>query len=69
MRTLPRFGLLTAVALLGTGGCQGNINNGMPGTGGSTTGSGGSNTGTGGSNSGNGGSNPGTGGSTTGTGG
>jgi hypothetical protein len=69
MRTLPRFGLLTAVALLGTGGCQGNINNGMPGTGGSTTGTGGSNTGTGGSNSGNGGSNPGTGGSTTGTGG
>jgi hypothetical protein len=69
MRTLPRFGLLTAVALLGTGGCQGNINNGMPGTGGSTTGSGGSNTGTWGSNSGNGGSNPGTGGSTTGTGG
>jgi hypothetical protein len=69
MRTLPRFGLLTAVALLGTGGCQGNINNGMPGTGGSTTGSGGSNTGTGGSNSGNGGSNPGTGGSTTGSGG
>jgi hypothetical protein len=74
MRTLPRFGLLTAAALLGAGGCQGNINNGMTGSpttgnGGSTTGNGGSNTGNGGSNSGNGGSNTGTGGSTTGNGG
>jgi hypothetical protein len=82
MRALPRFGLLTAAALLGAGGCQGNINNGMTGSpttgsggssttgsGGSTTGSGGSSTGNGGSSSGNGGSTTGTGGSTTGTGG
>src|SRR5437763_2815257 len=69
MRTLPRFGLLTAAALLAAGGCQGSINNGMTGTGGSNTGTGGSNTGTGGSNTGSGGSNTGTGGSNTGTGG
>src|SRR5450631_2686164 len=67
MRTLPRFGLLTA-ALLTAGGCQGTINNGMTGSttgsgGSSTTGSGGSSTGTGGSNT------TGTGGSATGTGG
>ena len=72
MRTLPRFGLLTAAALLGAGGCQGSIN-GMTGSttgsGGSTTGSGGSNTGNGGSSTGTGGSNTGTGGSNTGTGG
>jgi len=85
MRTLPRFGLLTAAALLGAGGCQGSIN-GMTGSattgagGSSTTGSGGSSnpgnggsstTGTGGSNTtGAGGSNTtGAGGSTTGTGG
>src|SRR5450631_2794882 len=76
MRTLPRFGLLTA-ALLTAGGCQGTTNNGMTGSttgsgGSSTTGSGGSSTGTGGSNTtGTGGSNTtGTGGSnTTGTGG
>ena len=70
MRTLPRFGLLTAAALLGAGGCQGSINNGMTGSGGSsTTGNGGSNTGNGGSNTGNGGSTTGNGGSSTGTGG
>ena len=67
MRTLPRFGLLTA-ALLAAGGCQGTINSGMTG---STTGAGGSSTtGSGGSSTGNGGSSTGTGGSnTTGTGG
>ena len=69
MRTLPRFGLLTAAALLVAGGCQGSINNGMTGTGGSNTGSGGSNTGNGGSNTGNGGANTGSGGSNTGNGG
>ena len=69
MRTLPRFGLLTAAALLGAGGCQGTITNGMTGSGGSNTGSGGSNTGSGGSNSGSGGSNTGSGGSNTGNGG
>ena len=81
--TLPRFGLLTAAALLGAGGCQGNINNGITatattGSGGSSTsgsggssnpGSGGSSTGNGGSNTGNGGSSTGNGGSSTGTGG
>jgi hypothetical protein len=79
MRTLSRFGLLTAAALLGAGGCQGNIGNGMTGSptsgsggsssGGSGTGSGGSNTGNGGSNTGSGGSNTGQGGSNGGTGG
>ena len=68
MRTLPRFGLLTAAALLVAGGCQGTVNN-MTGTGGSNTGTGGSTTGSGGSTTGTGGSNTGTGGSTTGTGG
>ena len=67
MRTLPRFGLLTAAALLGAGGCQGTITNDM--TGSATTGSGGSNTGSGGSNTGSGGSNTGNGGSNTGNGG
>lgn len=71
MRTLPRFGLFTAVALLGAGGCQGTIDNGMTGSGGaSSTGSGGSSTGNGGSSTGNGGSSPtGSGGSGTGSGG
>ena len=75
MRTLPRFGLLTAAALLVAGGCQGTVNNmtgtggSDPGTGGSTSGTGGSTSGTGGSTSGTGGSSTGNGGSTTGTGG
>ena len=68
MRTLPRFGLLTAVALLGAGGCQGTIDQGITG---SATGAGGaSSTGSGGSGTGNGGSSPtGSGGSGTGSGG